>query len=131
MSPDPGSVLDASAVLAYLQREPGFESVRDALETGAAISAVNLAEVLGRITVQGKEADDTLARLKVAGLAVEPFLEEDALVAGGLRAPTRELGLSLGDRACLALALRLERRAITSDRTWLSVAVGAEVEVIR
>ncbi len=130
MSSD-GPVLDASAVLAYFRRETGHEAVRDALLTGATMSTVNLAEVHGRVALTGVDPDAALARLKVSGLAVEPFLEVDAAATGGLLASTRALGLSLADRACIALAQRLDRPVLTADRGWRSASVGVEIQLIR
>lgn len=126
-----GPVLDASAVLAYFRREIGHEAVREALLIGATISAVNLAEVHGRVALAGVDPDAAVARIKVSGLAVEPFLEVDAAATGGLLASTRALGLSLADRACIALAQRLDRPVLTADRSWRSAAVGVDIQMIR
>jgi Hypothetical conserved protein len=63
----PAFLLDASALLAYLQREPGFEAVREALREGAGISAVNLAEVVGKLKAKGKDPDRILRRLLARG----------------------------------------------------------------
>jgi len=125
------SVLDASAVLAYLRREPGVGDVRRALASGAVISTVNLAEVHGRVATEGRSVDWTASRLGMVGLQVEPFVAEDAAVTGSLLIPTRALGLSLADRACLALAIRLERTVLTADRDLARADVGVEVQVIR
>jgi PIN domain nuclease of toxin-antitoxin system len=124
-------VLDASAVLAYLRREPGSADVRRALAWGAIISTVNLAEVHGRVASEGRSISWTSSRLAMVGLRVEPFLAEDAEVAGSLLTSTRELGLSLADRACLALALRLGLPVLTTDRDLARTDVGVEVKVIR
>ncbi len=124
-------ILDSSALLAYLQREPGHERVRKALLEGAAISAVNLAEAHGRIAARGLDPREIGLRLSAIGLAVEPFLEQDAETAGRLYPETRQSGLSLGDRACLALALRLGLPALTADRSWRSLDVGVEVQLVR
>jgi len=102
MPEGPRKLLDASALLAYLQREPGFEAVREALREGAAISAVNLAEVAGKLKARGKDPERIVRRLLAMGLEVLPFTLEEALEAGALDLLTRPLGLSLGDRACLA-----------------------------
>ena len=102
MPEGPRKLLDASALLAYLQRELGFEAVREALREGAAISAVNLAEVAGKLKARGKDPERIVRRLLAMGLEVLPFTLEEALEAGALDPLTRPLGLSLGDRACLA-----------------------------
>jgi ribonuclease VapC len=124
-------VLDASAVLAYLKRGPGFEAVRAALADGAVVSIVNLAEVYGKVVDSGQPLDAVAARLAALGLESEPFTDEDARRSAEILPLTRPRGLSLGDRACLALALRLGTPALTTERTWLEVATGAEVRTIR
>ena len=125
------AVLDASAALAYIQREPGWEAVAAALAVEAAISAVNLAEVHGHLSARERDADGMVARLKALGLAVEPFLERDATVVGSLYLRTRDLGLSLADRACLALATRLGLRVLTADRAWRSVDANVQIDLVR
>lgn len=128
---DAPSVLDASAVLAYLRREAGVVEVRRALASGAVISAVNLAEVHGRVAAEGQSVDWTTSRLGMVGLEVEPFVAADAAVTGSLLTTTRGLGLSLADRACLALAKRLERPVLTTDRALARADVGVKVRTIR
>ncbi|MEZ0321389.1 MAG: type II toxin-antitoxin system VapC family toxin [Thermus sp.] len=123
-------LLDASALLAYLHREPGFEEVRQALREGAAISAVNLAEVVGKLRSKGKDADRIVARLLAMGLEVVPFTLEEALEAGTLDPLTRPLGLSLGDRACLATGKVRGLEILTADRAWSQVP-GVRVRVVR
>ncbi|WP_105318330.1 type II toxin-antitoxin system VapC family toxin [Thermus tenuipuniceus] len=130
------AVLDASALLAYLKGEPGGEEVKEALLQGAAISAVNLAEVGSELADWGQDPAQLLGFLQGRGilgqvLRVFPFTEEDALEAARLRPLTRSLGLSLGDRACLALAQHLNLPALTADATWEGLAVGVRVEVVR
>jgi len=126
------ATLDASALLAYLQQEPGYEMVRKALrEGGAAISAVNLAEVQAKLEAKGKDAKEITLRLKALGLRVFPFTEEDALLTAELYPPTRSKGLSLGDRACLALARRLGLVALTADTAWSTLKLGVKVRLIR
>jgi ribonuclease VapC len=125
------AVVDASAVLAYVQREPGWEVVAAALVAGATISAVNLAEVHGLLASRERNADAIVERLKALGLDVEPFGEADALASGRMYPHTRELGLSLGDRACVVLGQRLERRVLTTDRACASLEAGVRTEVIR
>lgn len=129
------AVLDASALLALLKGEPGAERVVEALEQGAYLSAVNLAEVLSKLADWGQDSDGARARMEEAGFlgaAVEvlPFTGEDALEVARLRVLTRVQGLSFGDRACLALARRLGLPAITADRTWVGLSLGIPIEVI-
>ncbi|AEG34416.1 MULTISPECIES: type II toxin-antitoxin system VapC family toxin [Thermus] len=131
MPEGPRKLLDASALLAYLQREPGFEAVREALREGAAISAVNLAEVAGKLKARGKDPERIVRRLLAMGLEVLPFTLEEALEAGALDPLTRPLGLSLGDRACLAAGRVRGLAVLTADRTWAGVVPGVEVVVVR
>jgi ribonuclease VapC len=130
------AVLDASALLALLKGEPGAERVAEALEQGAYLSAVNLAEVLSKLADWGEDPAEAQARMAQVGLlgaAVEvlPFTGEDALEVARLRALTRAYGLSFGDRACLALARRLGLSALTAERAWAELDLGIPVEVLR
>lgn len=130
------AVLDASAFLAYLQDEPGSDAVADAIADGAAISAANLAEVLSRVTAHGADPVRLLRRLTERGLIegaveVEPLTTADAAEIARLRPLTRDAGLSLGDRACIALARRLELPALTADRAWAALDLGVELRQIR
>ena len=130
------AVLDASALLALLKGEPGAERVAEALEQGAYLSAVNLAEVLSRLADWGEDPAEAQARMAQVGLlgaAVEvlPFTGEDALEVARLRALTRAYGLSFGDRACLALARRLGLPALTAERAWAELDLEVPVEVLR
>ena len=133
----PTLLLDASALLVYLQREPGFEAVREAHKVapltreGAAISAVNLAEVAGKLKAKGKDPDRMVRRLLAMGLEVLPFTLEEALEAGALDPLTRPLGLSLGDWACLAAGKVRGLPVLTADRDWLGVVPGVEVRPVR
>jgi ribonuclease VapC len=127
----PTAVLDASAVLAYLKREPGYEKVRNALEAGATISMVNLGEVYARVVASGQVLAPVAASLLVLGLAPEPFTESDARASAGLYPQTQTLGLSLGDRACLALGMRLSLPVLTTDRAWTDRALPVEVQLLR
>jgi PIN domain nuclease of toxin-antitoxin system len=131
-----GSVLDASALLAYLQGEPGSELVQAALAVGAVMNGVNYAEALSRLGDAGEEPETVHRRLQEQGLVgglltVVPLSEADAVAIAWLRAATRALGLTLGDRACLATGLRLGRPVITADRSWAAVNVGVTVRLMR
>lgn len=120
-------VLDASALMAVLNEEPGQDFVRPRLRN-AAISAVNLGEVAVKMAERGVPAWQIEATLGDFNLDVHPFDMGQALAAAALRAPTRSRGLSFGDRACLALASHLGGIALTADRAW----AGLEgVEFIR
>lgn len=125
-------VLDASALLAAMLEEPGQETVERALPN-AIISSVNLVEVASRLIDGGlspEEAEEDLAALE---LTVIDFDQAQAIAAARLRALTRHAGLSLGDRACLALARVRGVPVLTADRAWaaLAEAIDVEVELIR
>ena len=127
------AVLDASALLACVHHEPGEEVVIDALLRGAVMSSVNFSEVVARLSDGGMPADEIRETLGSFQFEVVPFGEEAALGAGLLRSATRRAGLSLGDRACIELALSSGTPALTGDRAWRDVSsiLGVEVEVFR
>lgn len=126
------TVIDASAVVAGLLNEPGSQRVGAALDT-AVISGVNLGEVAAALAKNGAAEREVRSVLKALSLTVIPADEELAISAGLLRSITDRVGLSLGDRFCLALASRLASPALTADRSWIEVAdeIGIEVELIR
>ncbi len=123
-------VLDASAVIAYLHKEPGAGLVAGALE-GASISAVNLSEVVSKLLERSTPEEQARRATQDLHVVVVPFDEPLAYLAATLRPATRPLGLSFGDRACLATAQRLGVRALTADRRWARLRVGVQVQVIR
>ena len=123
-------VLDSSAVLALLRGETGADRVESA-RTHALISTVNVCEVLTRQYELGWDQVSAQAAFEALELDVSAFPMSDAVSAAALRAATRHAGLSLGDRACLALALRESAPVMTADRDWLKVDVGVEVLLIR
>lgn len=123
-------VLDASAALAVLNDETGASEVRRFLP-GAIISTVNAAEVSTKLIDAGTEARKTTEFIQRLGLRVMPFVEADVEATARLRQNTKKAGLSLGDRACLALARRLKMPAITADRQWRDIAVDVEIQLIR
>jgi ribonuclease VapC len=123
-------VLDASALLAYLKNEPGGNVV-DGVLSESIMSSVNWAEVIQKSIAAGVNVDGMLDDLQVLGLRVEPFLPEDGEVAGRLWEQTRKAGLSLGDRACLSLGLRLGTDVLTSDRAWATLNLAMNIQVIR
>jgi ribonuclease VapC len=123
------SVLDASALLAALNAEPGSEIVE--AEPDPIISAVNLSEVVAKLVERGGADQDIRAALDALRLEVRDFDVGLALAAGLLRRVTRQHGLSLGDRACLALAQSLQLPVLTTDRTWLDLRLGIDVRVVR
>lgn len=123
-------VLDASAILALVFGEPGGKRVSEALPE-AAIAAPNLAEILSIMVDRGRTADEIEGILDVLRPLVRSFDLRQAELAGQLRRNTRAGGLSLGDRACLALALTLKAPVLTADRGWAGLDIGVPVEVIR
>lgn len=123
-------VLDASALLAYLQDEPGGEIV-DAVLPESVMSSVNWAEVIQKAIAAGVDVEGMRDDLQVLGLTIEPFSIEDGEMTGRLWEKTRSYGLSLGDRACLSLGWRLGVPILTSDRTWSSLSLSLNIQVIR
>ena len=128
--PAANTVLDASALLCLLNREPGADAVISALPD-AAISTVNLSEVIAKLAYVGMPEADIRDAVDGLPLEVVPFVEGHAYLAGMLRPQTAEIGLSLGDQACLALAAQLQLPAMTVDRAWADLQVGVQVLVIR
>ncbi len=124
-------VLDSSALLASFLNEAGGDRMAAVLETGSVLSAVNLTEVLTVLLDKGVGPED--ARLALGDLSCEvvPLDRDLAMAAGALRQRTRHLGLSLGDRACLALAAARGLPVLTADRSWAALDVGVEVRLIR
>ncbi len=130
--PRPGpatAVLDASAILAMLLGEAGAETVADAIANGAAMSTVTYAEVRTVLLRTGR--DTNALALVAAQVFVESFNVADADTAADLIVKGGRLGLSLGDRACLALAKRLRAPALTAERVWAQLDAGIEVILIR
>ena len=128
---DKPTVLDASALLALLQNEPGAEIVASRLQR-CVMSAVNLSEVVAKLADHGMPEADLRAALDLLDLDVREFDTEAAYAAGELRRETRHVGLSFGDRACLALAMRLDAVAVTADRAWVRLADDKlRIELIR
>lgn len=121
---------DASALLAFLFGEAGHEEVAEIIEDSGS-SSVYLAEVISRFARDGHNADLVHQQIAGSGIEIIPFLGEDAALEAGLALATRELGLSLGDRACLALALRYGVPALTADPVWARLGLPVEVRVIR
>ena len=124
------TVLDASAILCLVQQEPGADLVEARLDE-AQVSTVNVCEVLGKFADAGLSPDEAWAAIADLGLQIQPFTPEDARQAAALRLSTRALGLSLGDRACIALAQRLGCEALTTDRAWAAVDAGVALTVVR
>ena len=130
------AVLDASALLAWLRSEPGELIVQHALDSTAAISVVNWAEALSKLSDLGKDPDDVRFELIGKGIIGNDLLlfsldESMAVEIARLRQRTRSSGLSFGDRACLALGDHLHVPVLTADRLWKGLRLGVQVHIIR
>lgn len=123
-------VLDASAIIAFLLQEPGAAIVGEYLTDGIA-SAVNIAEVGARLSDLDMGDVQIRRSMSVLGLEIRPFDLEAAYAVAVMRAKTRNKGLSLGDRACLALANQLGVPAVTADRVWAELDIDVEIQLIR
>ena len=124
------AVLDASAVLAVLRREPGADTVA-AIMPSAVISAVNLAEIISKLVERGASPETACELVDQLPFSVAPFDATLARRAGALRSATRSKGLSLGDRCCLALAEQQGAPALTTDRRWAELNIGISIQLIR
>jgi PIN domain nuclease of toxin-antitoxin system len=122
--------MDASAILAMVHGELGEDVVRRSL-AGSLISAVNVAEIGARLADHGIGEATLRETIAATGLEIVPFDAELAFATSKLRASTHSLGLSLGDRACIALAQRRKLPAMTADAAWARINVGVAVELIR
>lgn len=124
-------MLDASALLAVLNGEPGAGRLTPQLLSAATCSTVNLAEVQGKLVNRGIEPDEAweaaLSPIREAAV----FTGEQAKIAGSLIARTSSLGLSLGDRACLALGIALKAPIYTADRSWKNLKLGVRIRLVR
>ena len=123
-------VLDAFALLAFLQRETGADVVKAALGE-AVISTVNWAEVVQKTAAAPDEIEALREDIQALGLVIQPFSTIQAEIAGRLRRSTAAFGLSLADRACLALGIDTQSLVYTADRIWREIALDVEVEAIR
>jgi len=124
-------VLDASAILALVQQEPGAEKLTDEVLDHAVASTVNLAEVQAKLVKKGIPPDRAWLNALSAINSEEPFTSEQAKTAGSLIVVTEPYGLSLGDRSCLALAISLNAPVYTTEQIWRNLKVGIPIHVIR
>ncbi len=124
------TVVDASVVLAAILQEPGHEALLD-LHEPALLSAVNLAETRARLVDSGFDRQSIDASLGLVNVQIVDFDAEQAAISADLRLATKPAGLSLGDRACLALAQKRDAVALTADRAWASVKTPVTVRLVR
>lgn len=124
------AVIDASAVLAFVNRESGWERAAAEMPDGI-MSSVNVAEVVTRLILMGGSASQAEGAWSALNLQVEAFDSARAFAVGLLVARTRRFGLSLADRACLSLAIELGIPAVTADRAWSKLDLPVEIRVIR
>jgi len=125
------TVLDASAVLALVQDEPGADLVAEVLD-GAAMSTVNVAEVVGKLVDAGLDGRRAVELLESSGVEILSLTIEDAVLAGALRELVGGRSLSLGDRCCLALGLRsTPAEVLTADRGWADLDLPLAVRLVR
>jgi PIN domain nuclease of toxin-antitoxin system len=123
-------VLDASALLAYLHREPGAEHVEGRIAEFC-ISSVNWSEVVQKSLAKGVDVSQMIKFLRELELTIEPFTAKQAETSAQLWPMTQELGLSLADRACLALALDKSLPVLTADRIWKQLKLDLDIQVVR
>jgi ribonuclease VapC len=123
-------LLDASALLALLRLETGADEVMRHLDRSS-INTVNLAEVVSRLMDIGRTADNVVMDIRAMEIPVESVIDSDAWRAGILRSTTRHLGLSIGDRLCIATAERLQKTILTSDQNWKYIDTPAQIVLIR
>ena len=123
-------VLDASAVLALLNQEPGKERV-EALLADSVISAINYCEVLGKLIDAGLSEEDAQESIDLLGIECLDFDLELARLAAALRPTTKKLGLSLGDRSCLALGIARHSIIVTAERAWGRLKIGMNIDLIQ
>jgi PIN domain nuclease of toxin-antitoxin system len=123
-------VLDASVVLAAVFKERGYEALLD-LKEMPLVSTVNLAEVRARLSDRGLDRSEIDAALSFVKMTIVDFSVRQAVLSADLRPATRNTGLSLGDRACLALAREQDAVALTADRAWANLDVPVEIRMVR
>lgn len=123
-------VLDASALLAAIHNEKGGDYVKKHIDH-CVVSTVNWSEVLQKLERAGTQVSKIEKALKALGLTIIGFTEEDAKNCASLWSPSKKLGLSLADRACLATGQRLKSDVITADRVWNEIEISLKIHLIR
>ena len=122
--------LDASALLAFMFKEPGYKSVSAIIEESC-LSTVNLAEVVGRFSRDGYDSDIVLKYIESTSIEIVPFSKNAASIAADLIPAAKPYGLSLADRSCLALAIEKQLPVITADRIWNKLEIDVDIQIIR
>jgi PIN domain nuclease of toxin-antitoxin system len=124
------AVLDASAVIAFLQDEPGANVVALALQADdCVVTAANHAEIIAKAIDRGADFESITSILADLDYRVVDITAADGVSAGRMRPLTRSIGLSLGDRLCIATAKRLGAKILTADRPWLTVTASLELDI--
>ncbi|WP_420644381.1 type II toxin-antitoxin system VapC family toxin [Candidatus Leptofilum sp.] len=123
-------ILDASALLAFLFREPGHELVAPHLEN-CCLSTVNLSEVIGCFVRDGHDAEAVLTKILSTPIEFVPFSAQQAGIAALLLPLTKPFGLSLADRACLSLAMAQQVPVLTADQIWQQIGLEIDIKLIR
>ena len=128
-------VVDSSAILAFLNQEPGQDRAREILSEGAVVSTVNQSEIFSKLLESGVPEDEINLIFSYLDLTIVNFIvnfdEQAAWETARLRPISKTIGLSLGDRACLGLARQLQLPVATADKIWARLNIGIEIEVIR
>lgn len=124
------AVVDASALLALLFDEPGAQAVAEVIAEGATASTVNLAEVATVLASNHRDANRVLEAVR-AQVELAPFTAADALAFAALYPQVYGRSTPLGDRACLALAQRLDAPAVTAGHLWIGLSLDIAVQLIR
>jgi PIN domain nuclease of toxin-antitoxin system len=122
--------LDASALLAFLYRETGHETVAQYIGDSV-LSTINLSEVLARFVRDGHSAEAVLHKIQSTTIKIVPFSARQAVLAANMTPVTRPFGLSMADRACLALAMEHNIAALSADTMWNTVPLAVDIILIR
>jgi ribonuclease VapC len=124
-------VMDSSAILAILRGEPGCEYVQELMDSEeCAMSSINMAEVGSKLIDYGLPPEEFPRIARQLQIDIIDFNTEQSIQSAQIRKITRSAGLSLGDRACVALTQLIQGCVVTSDRAWLDVAEATQIKVL-
>jgi ribonuclease VapC len=124
-------VMDSSAILAILRGEPGCDYVQELLQSEeCSISSVNMAEVGSKLIDYGLPPEEFPRIARQLQIDIIDFNTMQSIQSAQIRKITRSAGLSLGDRACIALAQLMQGCVVTSDRAWLDIAETTQIKVL-